>query len=39
MPHEEAHDPLATVDLLRDWYVNTIWSKRIDDDDILGPDA
>ena len=35
MPHEEPHDPMAPQDLLRDWYVNTIWGKRVDDDDIL----
>ena len=26
---------MAPQDLLRDWYVNTIWGKRVDDDDIL----
>ena len=35
MPHEEPHDPLAPVDPLRDWYVNTIWGKRVNDDEIL----
>ena len=35
MPHEEPHDPLAPADPLRDWYVNTIWGKRIGDDDTL----
>ena len=35
MPHEEFHDPLAPPDPLRDWYVNTIWGKRGDDDDLL----
>lgn len=35
MPHEEPHDPLAPVDPLRDWYVNTIWGKRVGDDDTL----
>ena len=35
MPHEEFHDPLAPPDPLRDWYVNTIWGKRVDDDDSL----
>mgnify|MGYP000241030175 CR=1 FL=1 len=35
MPHEEFHDPLAPPDPLRDWYVNTIWGKRVDDDDLL----
>ena len=35
MPHEEPHDPLAPPDPLRDWYVNTIWGKRVGDDDTL----
>ena len=35
MPHEEFHDPLAPPDPLRDWYVNTIWGKRVDDDALL----
>jgi len=35
MPHEEPYDPIAPQDPLRDWYVNTIWGKRVDDDDIL----
>lgn len=35
MPHEEPHDPLAAADPLRDWYVNTIWGKEVDDDDTL----
>ena len=35
MPHEEFHDLLAPPDPLRDWYVNTIWGKRVDDDDLL----
>ena len=35
MPHEEPHDPLAPVDPLRDWYSNTIWGKRVGDDDTL----
>lgn len=35
MPHEEFHDPLAPPDPLRDWYVNTIWGKQVDDDDVL----
>ena len=35
MPHETPHDPSAPPDPLRDWYVNTIWGKRVDDDDTL----
>ncbi len=35
MPHEEPHDSLAPLDPLRDWYVNTIWGKRVGDDDTL----
>ena len=35
MPHEEPYDPLAPADPLRDWYVNTIWGKRVGDDDTL----
>ena len=35
MPHEEFHDPLAPPDPMRDWYVNTIWGKQVDDDDVL----
>ena len=35
MTHEEPHDPLAPADPLRDWYVNTIWGKRVGDDDTL----
>ena len=35
MPHEERHDLLEPVDRLRDWYVNTIWGKRVADDDTL----
>ena len=35
MPHEEFHDPLVPPDPLRDWYVNTIWGKQVDDDDVL----
>ena len=34
MPHEEPYD-LAPLDPLRDWYSNTIWGKRVDDDDSL----
>ena len=33
--HEEGHDPTAPADPLRDWYVNTIWGKRVSDDDTL----
>ena len=35
MPHETPHDPFAPPDPLRDWYVNTIWGKRSDDDNSL----
>jgi len=35
MPHETPHDPSAPPDPLRDWYVNTIWGKRSDDDNSL----
>lgn len=35
MPHETPHDPSAPYDPLRDWYVNTIWGKRLDDDNSL----
>ena len=35
MPHEEPPDRLAPADPLLDWYVNTIWGKRVDDDDTL----
>ena len=35
MPHESAHDPAAPPDPLRDWYVNTIWGRRLDDDNAL----
>ena len=35
MPHEEPHDPLAPPDPLRDWYVNTIWGKRVSNDETL----
>ena len=34
MPHEEPYD-LAPLDPLRDWYSNTIWGNRVDDDDSL----
>ncbi len=33
--HEDGHDPMAPADPLRDWYVNTIWGKRVSDDDTL----
>ena len=33
--HEGGHDPKAPADPLRDWYVNTIWGKRVSDDDTL----
>ena len=35
MPHETPHDPSAPHDPLREWYVNTIWGKRVDDDNTL----
>ena len=35
MPHEGGHDPLAPLDPLMDWYVNTVWGKRVGDDDTL----
>ena len=35
MPHETPYDPSAPHDPLRDWYVNTIWGKRINDDNSL----
>ena len=35
MPHETPHDPSAPQDPLREWYVNTIWGKRVDDDNTL----
>jgi len=35
MPHETRHDPSAPPDPMRDWYVNTIWGKRTDDDNSL----
>ena len=35
MPHETPHDPSAPPDPLREWYVNTIWGKRLDDDNSL----
>ena len=33
--HEDGHDPMAPADPLRDWYVNTIWGRRVSDDDTL----
>ena len=35
MPHETPHDSSAPPDPLRDWYVNTIWGKRSNDDNSL----
>ena len=35
MPHETPYDPSAPYDPLRDWYVNTIWGKQVDDDNSL----
>ncbi len=35
MPHESVHDPSAPSDPLRDWYSNTIWGRRIEDDTTL----
>jgi len=35
MPHETPHDPSAPHDPLREWYVNTIWGRRVDDDNTL----
>ncbi len=35
MSHEEINDPLAPVNELHKWYVNTIWGKRCNDDDSL----
>ena len=35
MPHESVHDPSAPFDPLRDWYTNTIWGRRVDDDNTL----
>ena len=34
MPHEELHE-LAQADPLLDWYVNTIWGRRLGEDDAL----
>ena len=35
MPHETPHDPFELYDPLREWYVNTIWGKRVDEDNTL----
>ena len=35
MPHETPHDPNAPQDALREWYVNTIWGRRVHDDNAL----
>ena len=35
MSHEQPNDPLALMDRLQDWYVNTVWGKRSSDDDPL----
>jgi DNA-3-methyladenine glycosylase I len=35
MSHETPYDPAAPPDPLREWYSNTIWGKRLDDDDSL----
>ena len=35
MPYEEPYDPTITMDTARDWYRNTIWGKRIYDDNLL----
>lgn len=35
MPHETPHDPSAPPDPLRDWYVNTIWGRRVGNDNTL----
>ena len=35
MPHEEPYDRLAPDDPIRDWYINTIWGRRIAEDDAL----
>ncbi|MFQ6026561.1 MAG: DNA-3-methyladenine glycosylase I [Dehalococcoidia bacterium] len=35
MSHESLHDPSAPHDPMREWYVNTIWGKRVDDDNSL----
>ncbi len=35
MPDETPHDLSASLDPLRDWYANTIWGNRVDDDNSL----
>jgi DNA-3-methyladenine glycosylase I len=35
MSHEETYEFPALVDVLQEWYVNTIWGKHIVDDDAL----
>ena len=35
MPHETPCDPSVPRDPLREWYVNTIWGKRVNDDSSL----
>ena len=35
MPHESIPDPSAAPDPLSDWYRDTIWGRRLDDDDAL----
>ena len=35
MSHETPLDPHAPPDPLRDWYRNTIWGRRMDDDNTL----
>ena len=35
MPHESTPNQLAVPDPLRDWYRDTIWARRLNDDDAL----
>ena len=35
MPHESIPDPSAAPDPLMEWYRDTIWGRRLDDDDAL----
>ena len=35
MSNETPHDPSAPQDSLREWYKNTIWGKRVDNDNTL----
>ena len=35
MPHESIRDPSGLSDPLQDWYTNTIWGRRIEDDNTL----